>query len=219
MNESSQRARSAAALDDEVRACLAAIVGDAVLLDSDDPATRRGAPRRIVESVERLSALLTGQSPPAPEESPEEEVVPEEPSRRIVVVDDDPVSRGLLGRMLPATLDLVEAEDGETALRLAGEEGVDFVALTWRASAFSGPETLVELKIRYPDLPVLVVAEADDDLYESVAESLGADVFLTRPLNSLQLLAAADDLLTLSREADESGHAAAWVRSPSTEGD
>ncbi len=175
--------------------CLAAIVGYAVLLDSDDPQARKDAPRRIVASVQHLSQLIEQlRSADATDEA--EAAREEAPARRILVVDENPVSRGLVTRMLPDGFELLEARDDEEALRLAGMENVELVVLAWRASAFSGPETLAELRIQYPDLPVMVIAEADDDMYEGVAESLGADKFLTHPLNSLKLLAAADELLT-----------------------
>jgi PleD family two-component response regulator len=190
---------SAPALDDELRSCLAAIVGHAVLLDSDDPQARSDALRRIVTSVQHLSATLE-RLRPADAAGGAEAAGGEATAPRVVVVDEDPVSRGLLKRMLPVRFELLEAGDQEDALRLAGMDNVEFVVLAWRASAFSGPQALAELKIRYPDLRVMVIAEADDDVYKGVAESLGADEFLTRPLNSLQLLAAADELLRSGEE-------------------
>jgi CheY-like chemotaxis protein len=183
-------------LDDEVRTRLAAIVGYAVLLDSDDPGARRDAPRRIVESVQRLTETLERIFSATSEEPSGEEAPEEVPFvRRAVVIDDDPISRGFLKRMFPPEFELLEAGDHEEALELAGADGAEFVVLAWRASTFSGPETLAELKVRFPELPVIVIAEADDDVYRGVAGSLGADQFLTRPLNSHQLLAAANELL------------------------
>ena len=43
-----------------------------------------------------------------------------------------------------------------------------------------------------------MIADEGDDVYAGVAEVLGADAFLTRPINSLQVLAAVDDLLSES---------------------
>jgi CheY-like chemotaxis protein len=178
-----------------VRTRLAAIVGYAVLLDSEDPRARRDAPRRIVESVQRLTETLERIFATSEEIGGEEASEDVPFVRRAVVIDDDPISRGFLKRMFPPEFELLEAADHEEALELAGADGAEFVVLAWRASTFSGPETLAELKVRFPNLPVIVVAEADDDVYRGVAGSLGADQFLTRPLNSHQLLAAANELL------------------------
>jgi PleD family two-component response regulator len=186
----------ALALDDELRSCLATIVGYAVLLDSDDVRARHDAPRQIVASIQALSDVLERRA--IGPEFGAQATSAEPLVRKVLVIDDDPVARILLERMLPAEFELIEAQDSDSALRFADAADIDLVVLTWRASAFSGPETLAELKIRYPDLRVIVIAEANDDMYEGVAEALGADTFLTRPVNSLLFLAAADDLLSPS---------------------
>jgi len=185
--------RRAFALDDELRSCLAVIVGYAVLLDSEDPRARQDAPRLIVASIQHLWDTLERKA--IESEAGEEVTSGRMAIKRVLVIDDDPGSRSLLKRMLPTEFELLEAETSEDALRLAGAAYVEFGVLSWRASKFSGPETLAELKIKYPDLKVMVLAEANDDMYEGVAEALGADTFLTRPVSSLQFLAAADDLL------------------------
>jgi PleD family two-component response regulator len=185
------------ALDDELRSCLATIVGYAVLLDSEDPLARKDAPRRIVASIQQLSDTLERR---AIESAVDDDDTPEPvASRRALLIDEDSDSRRLLKRMFPADFELVDADDPDEALSLAGEADVTFVMLSWRAATFSAPETLAELKIKYPNLPVMVIADQNDDVYEGVAEVLGADAFLTRPVNSLQLLAEVDDLLSVER--------------------
>jgi CheY-like chemotaxis protein len=196
VNRPERSGNSDLALDDELRACLASIVGSAVQLDSDDPAARREAPRRIVESVQQLTETLERIQASGGLASEDAALAGGKPKtrRRVVVVDEDPVSRNLVKRMLPSEFEVLEAGDRESALQLAGMENVEFFVLAWRAAAFSGPETLAELKTRYPNLPLLVIGDSDDSLYEEIAGLLGADKFLTRPLNSLDLLAAADKL-------------------------
>jgi CheY-like chemotaxis protein len=180
----------ASALDDELRSLLATIVGYAVLLDSDDPHARGDAPRQIVASIQHLSDTLERRASAAAADTSEDAAV-----RRVLVIDDDPAWRRLVRRMLPGNFELLEADNADDALRLAGTAGPELAMLSWRATGFSGPETLAELTIRHPDLKVIVIADANDELYTGVAEALGAEAFLTRPLSSLQLLAAADDLL------------------------
>jgi len=185
--------RRALVLDDELRSCLATIVGYAVLLDSEDRQARRDVPRRIVASIQHLSDTLERRAIEAAAAAQEAASIRED-SRRALFIDEEPDSRNHLKRMLPADIEVVEAEGADDALRLAGDD-VTFAVLSWRASSFSPPETLAELTIRHPNLPVLVIAEPHDGVYKSVAEVLGANAFLTRPVNSLQLLAALDDLL------------------------
>jgi PleD family two-component response regulator len=194
-------------LDDELRSCLATIVGYAVLLDSEDPRARQDAPRRIVASIQHLSDTLERRAIEAAAEAEDTSTRPA--TRRALLIDEDPDSKRLLKRMFPADFELLEPDDPDDALRLADTAGVTFVMLSWRATTFSPPETLAEFKIKYPSLPVLVIAEETDQVYEGLAEVLGADRFLTRPVNSLQLLAAVDDLLRDRAPQSAPGEAAA----------
>jgi PleD family two-component response regulator len=182
-------------LDDELRSCLATIVGYAVLLDSTDARAREEAPRRIVATIQQLSDTLERR---AIEAAAEDEATPgPEATRRALLLDEDADSRRLVRRMLPPDLELLEVVDAEDALDAADAADISFVILSWRASGFSGPETLNELKIRYPTLPVIVIANENDEIYAGVADVLGADAFITRPVNSLRLLTAIDDVLEL----------------------
>jgi PleD family two-component response regulator len=183
-------------LDDELRSCLATIVGYAVLLDSTDARAREEAPRRIVATIQQLSDTLERRAIEAA--AVDDAVAAEEATRHALLVDEDADSRRLVRRMLPPDLELFEVVDAEGALEAADAADIEFVILSWRASTFSGPEILNELKIRYPTLPVIVVANENDEIYAGVADVLGADAFITRPVNSLRLLTAIDDVLDVN---------------------
>ena len=165
----------ALALDDELRSCLATIVGYAVLLDSEDPDVRRDAPRRIVASIQQLSDTLERRARDA--DATGEAQPQRAATRRALLIDEDPDSRRLLQRMFPADFELLDARNPDEALSLADD--ITIVMIAWRASTFSPPEMLAEFKIHYPSLPVLVIADESDDVYAGIAEVLGADAFLT----------------------------------------
>jgi DNA-binding response OmpR family regulator len=169
-----------------------------MLLDSDDPKARKDAPRQIVEGIKHLSDTLEQR---ATQLAAQPEASGDEHMRRVLLIDENPAWGRQVKKMLPADFELMLADTADDALELAGTPDLEFGMLSWRATAFSGPETLAELKIAHPSFKVMVIADADDALYEGVAEALGADAFLTRPLNSLQLLAAADDLMNAGSTA------------------
>src|SRR5262249_50270998 len=183
----------ALALDDELRSCLATIVGYAMLLDSEDPRARQDAPRRIVASIQQLSDALKRRAIEAASAG-WDATSDELGIRRVLVIEEDAGARRLLKRMFPADVEVVETDDPDDALQFAGED-VALVVLSWRATGSSPPETLAELKIKYPSLAVLVIADGSDGVYQGVAEVLGADAFLTRPIDSLELLTEVDRLL------------------------
>jgi DNA-binding response OmpR family regulator len=122
----------------------------------------------------------------------------------VLIVDDDRVIRSLLLMTLPDEgFDLVEAQDGDEALQLTEEQASALVLLDWRMPGLSGAEVLPELKRRHPETPVIVLTAEPETKAKAQAESLGADVFMTKPFSPLQLLATIEQLLP-ERAIDES---------------
>jgi two-component system phosphate regulon response regulator PhoB len=116
---------------------------------------------------------------------------------RILLVDDDVQVRELVRMTLPAEdLEVSEAGDVETALRLLDADDVpDLVLLDWVMPGGNGATVLEELKRRGAELPVLVLTAEQDAATRAEAEQLGADAFLTKPFSPLQLLGEIERLL------------------------
>jgi CheY-like chemotaxis protein len=102
-----------------------------------------------------------------------------------MVVDDETPVRFLLGdyvRRLHASV--VEAEDGERALALAGERRPDVIVTDMMMPRMDGIALLQALQAdpRLREIPVIVVT-ADSGLEtRQEAMSAGADDFLTKPV-------------------------------------
>jgi DNA-binding response OmpR family regulator len=123
--------------------------------------------------------------------------------QRVLIVDDDEALRSLLRLTLPGEgLELLEAADGEQALRVARDERPDLVVLDWRLPGRSGVEVLTELRELYPSLPVIVLTAESDPLPRRLATELRADAFLTKPFSPLGLLDLVERLLA-ERQPDE----------------
>lgn len=121
----------------------------------------------------------------------------------VLIVDDDDVIRSLLSSTLPDEgYDLVEAEDGDQALQISDARRPALVLLDWRMPGFSGADVLATLKQRHPDVPVIVLTAEPEAKVRTQAESLGADVFMTKPFSPLQLLGCVERLLP-ERPLDE----------------
>jgi DNA-binding response OmpR family regulator len=117
-------------------------------------------------------------------------------AQRVMIVDDDASVRALLRMTLPADgFDVVEAGDGEEALALLDQSVPDLVLLDWVMPGASGEAVLRELKGRRPDVPVIVLTAEQEPRYRELADSLGADTFLTKPFSPLQLLGELERLL------------------------
>jgi two-component system OmpR family response regulator len=112
-----------------------------------------------------------------------------------MLVDDDDSLRTLLRVTLPKDgFEIVEARDGQEALDLLASAVPDVVVLDWKMPERSGEEVLADVKRRHPALPVIVLTAEIESRHRSVAESLGADEFLTKPFSPLQLLGAIERL-------------------------
>jgi CheY-like chemotaxis protein len=111
-------------------------------------------------------------------------------------VDDDESVRALLRMTLPTDgYTVEEASSGEAALASLGDGAPDLVLLDWKMPGRHGSLVLDELKSRYPLLPVIVLTAEIADHHRDLAESLGVDVFLTKPFSPLELLETVERLL------------------------
>jgi len=117
---------------------------------------------------------------------------PSPPPLTVLNVDDDEIYRYATTRILKhAGFTVLEAATGAEALRLA-QTRPDAILLDVRLPDISGFEVCRKLKAN-PEtarIPIInLTSEAHDDLSENVARRLGADAFLTHPVDSERLLA------------------------------
>jgi DNA-binding response OmpR family regulator len=108
----------------------------------------------------------------------------------ILIVEDEPAIARFLERGLNAHGHRVLcAYDGEEGTRLAVEEPVDFVLLDISLPRLDGREVLRRIRLRRPDLPVLMLTARDDTHNKVGALDAGADDYLTKPFVFEELLA------------------------------
>ena len=110
--------------------------------------------------------------------------MPDMPKSAILVVDDDAGHRGMLLTLLADWgYRLKGAQDGETAVALCREQSFDLVLMDVRMTGISGIEALKEIKLRQPDLPILIMTAYSDVKTAVEAIKSGAYDYLTKPLN------------------------------------
>lgn len=113
-------------------------------------------------------------------------------SAKILIVDDEDAIRRVLRRLLVAEgYDVIEAEDGRRALDLAWSHNVDTVLLDVMMPAFDGFEVCRHLRAddRTAHTPVVFVTAAVDREFRRQARAVGADDFLSKPFDEIELLA------------------------------
>ena len=105
------------------------------------------------------------------------------PNNRILVVDDHPLVRQGLAQYINQEKDMVvcgEASNGYEALQAIEEAHPDLVIVDIEMNGLNGMELVRNMKVQYPDLPVLMLSMYDEDLYAERALRAGARGYLMK---------------------------------------
>jgi two-component system cell cycle response regulator len=125
---------------------------------------------------------------------------------RILVVDDIPANVKLLeARLLAEYFDVLTADDGYKALAICDSTHVDLILLDIMMPGIDGFEVCERLKTnpRTAHIPVVMVTALDQPSDRVRGLKAGADDFLTKPVNDLQLISRVKSLVRLKTLSDE----------------
>lgn len=128
-------------------------------------------------------------------------------SARILVVDDLEANRRLLEAKLGADYyDVLTAQRGEEAVQLAKREKPDLILLdVMMPGGIDGYEACRRLK-SMPEtrhIPIIILTTLDDRENRLRGLQAGAEEFLTKPIDDVQLMARVKSLLALKVVVDE----------------
>jgi len=122
-------------------------------------------------------------------------------SAKILVIDDSGLARKNLRRMLQgAGHDVVEAQDGMSALELYFAEKPDVVLLDLVMSGMYGLEVLQKLRQLDPRARVVVVSADIQTPSRELAREYGAEAFLSKPVEEADVLSAVSAVLNGERQ-------------------
>ncbi len=120
-------------------------------------------------------------------------------SRRILLVEDEPsLVLTLSDRLLSEGYRVESATDGNTALERALAEPFDLILLDILLPGRDGLEVCRELRARGSQVPVLMLTARGQVVDRVVGLKLGADDYLTKPFEMIELLARIEALLRRS---------------------
>jgi two-component system, cell cycle response regulator len=127
-------------------------------------------------------------------------------SARVLVVDDVEANVKLLEAKLSSEyFDVLSAYNGRTALQIADSELPDVILLDVMMPRMDGFEVCRRLKAnpRTADVPVVMVTALSDVADRLRGLEVGADDFLTKPVNDIALFARVRSLARLKRMMEE----------------
>ncbi len=125
---------------------------------------------------------------------------------RILVVDDIPANVKVLeARLIAEYFEVLTAGDGFQALSICDRTQVDLILLDIMMPGMDGFEVCERLKAnpRTTHIPVVMVTALDQPSDRVRGLKAGADDFLTKPVNDLQLVSRVKSLLRLKTLSDE----------------
>ena len=104
----------------------------------------------------------------------------------VLIADDDPTLRAIGAELLSGEgYRVLEAEDGNEALRAVEAEAVDLIVLDMLMPNKDGIETIIELKRRRSSVRILAISSGgsmDVDSLLKPALAFGADRVMSKPL-------------------------------------
>lgn len=125
---------------------------------------------------------------------------------RILIVDDQPLTRELMTLVMQAQghKTLIATNGGE-ALAIAAERPLDLVLLDVVMPGMDGYEVARRLRAeeRTRSLPIVIVSGLEDKESRIKGLAAGADDFLTRPVDRLELKVRVQNLLRMKRSQDQ----------------
>ncbi|MCR5509980.1 MAG: response regulator transcription factor [Lachnospiraceae bacterium] len=110
-------------------------------------------------------------------------------SYKILIADDEPEIRDLLRLYLEnEQYEVIEAENGAEALRLVGAESPDLVMLDIMMPQMDGYQALKHIR-ETNNIPVIIISAKDGDSEKILGLNLGADDYISKPFNPLEVVA------------------------------
>ena len=131
---------------------------------------------------------------------PKSEILPNR--QTVLIVDDDAAARATLEALLtPMDVDLITAADGEEAIRRASSDLPDLILLDVMMPKMDGFTVCRTLRAhaKTSGIPVVMVTALDDRESRLSGIEAGADDFLTKPIDKLELRARVRTTLRLNR--------------------
>jgi len=112
-----------------------------------------------------------------------------EKAASVLIIDDEPEIRDIVQIFLKNEgYRVMEAEDGEQGLELLQREEVDLVILDVMMPRLGGIQTCMKIR-ENRNIPIIMLSAKNEDMDKIFGLTSGADDYLSKPFNPLELVA------------------------------
>lgn len=109
--------------------------------------------------------------------------------KKVLVVDDEKlIVKGIRFSLEQDDMQVDAAYDGEEALKLAGENTYDIILLDVMLPKYDGFQVCQQIR-EYSDVPIIMLTAKGDDMDKILGLDYGADDYITKPFNILEVKA------------------------------
>ena len=122
---------------------------------------------------------------------------------KILVVDDEALLvKGIKFNLQNDGYEVISGSNGLEAVQLAADPGVDLIILDVMMPEMDGLEACMKIR-EFSDVPIIMLTAKADDMDKLMGFDHGADDYLTKPFNILELKARVRALLRRAGRREE----------------
>jgi len=123
--------------------------------------------------------------------------------KRVLVVDDEKlIVKGIRFSLMQDALEVDCAYDGEEALHMAKEKEYDLILLDVMLPKMDGFEVCQQIR-EFSDVPIIMLTAKGDDMDKILGLDYGADDYITKPFNILEVKARIKAIMRRGRKQEE----------------
>ena len=109
---------------------------------------------------------------------------------KILLIEDEHSIRKLIKFNLErSNFEVIEATEGKTSLEFVKREDISLVLLDLTLPDMDGFEVCTNIREEKPELPIIIVSARGQDMEKIMGLELGADDYIVKPFNPLELVA------------------------------
>lgn len=109
---------------------------------------------------------------------------------KILIIEDElPIRKLLAIHLIRSNFEVIESGEGKMAFTLAKEHEPSLILLDLNLPDIDGFDLCTKLTEKYPHIPIIIVSARCQDIEKIMGLEFGADDYIVKPFNPLELMA------------------------------